>query len=227
MSDFFKHKGINHPNLDHYVTDHTTPESSFLRALFRETYVKVHHPRRTSDHLTGKFLEMVVRMLAPKRVLEIGTFTGYGALAMAAGLAPDAELHTIEINDELEPPLREWFGRSPDGQKIHLHIGNALEIIPALDIKFDLVFIDGEKDQYTEYYEAAIQKTRPGGFLLADNVLWSGKVMKTDIPESDHFTRGVMRFNNHVQADDRVENLMLPVFDGIMIIRVLQGTSDE
>ena len=221
MSDFFKHKGINHPRLDRYITEHTTPESELLRALFRETYVKVHHPRRTSDHLTGKFLEMVCLMLKPAKVLEIGTFTGYGALALAAGLAETAELHTIEINDELEPGLRKWFSRSPHGHKIHLHIGNALEIIPKLENTFDLVFIDGEKDQYLEYYEAAINKTRPGSFILADNTLWSGKVLESDIASGDHFTLGVKRFNDHVQADDRVENLLLPVFDGVMVIRVL------
>jgi predicted O-methyltransferase YrrM len=201
------------------VLDHTTPESLLMSKLFRETYVRVHHPRRTSDHLIGKFLEMVCLMLHPDKVLEIGTFTGYGALAMAAGLAEGAELHTIEINDELEPFIKHWFMESPDQHKIHLHIGNALTIIPELTISFDLVFIDGEKDQYIDYYEAALKKTRPGGFLIADNTLWGGKVMEPDIPENDHFTRGIMRFNDYVQNDDRVENLLLPVFDGMMIIR--------
>lgn len=220
MSDFFKHKGITHPKLDRYVLEHTTPESPLLGRLFRDTYVRVHHPRRSSDHLTGKWLEMICRMIRPEKVLEIGTFTGYGALAMAAGMPDGAELHTIEINDELEPMISRWIQESPDGGKIRLHIGNALTIIPGLDIMFDLVFIDGEKDQYIDYYETAIKKTRPGGFLIADNTLWSGKVLETDIPENDHFTRGVMRFNDHVQADQRVENLLLPVFDGMMVMRV-------
>ncbi|MFA6128082.1 MAG: O-methyltransferase [Bacteroidales bacterium] len=221
MSNYFKHKGITHPKLDRYVIDHTTVESPLLSSLFRDTYVKMHHPRRTSDHLTGKFLEMVCRMIRPDKVLEIGTFTGYGALSMAAGLPKGAELHTIEINDELKPFLSGWISQSPDREKIHLHIGNALTIIPELNIIFDLVFIDGEKDQYVDYYEAALRKTRTGGFLIADNTLWSGKVLETEIPESDHFTRGVMRFNDHVQADTRVENLLLPVFDGMMVIRKL------
>lgn len=221
MSDYFKHKGITHPKLDRYVIDHTTPETQLLGRLFRDTHVRVHHPRRTSDHLTGKFLEMVCRMIKPMQVLEIGTFTGYGALSMAAGLMEGAELHTIEINDELQPLIENWFRQSPQGNKIHLHIGNALEIIPALAQEFDLVFIDGEKNQYIDYYEAALSKTREGGFLIADNTLWSGKVLETDIPVNDHFTRGVMQFNDHVQADDRVENLLLPVFDGMMIIRKL------
>ncbi len=219
MSNFFKHKGITHPKLERYVIDHTTPEDPILTRLFRDTYVNIHHPRRTSDHLTGKFLEMICQMTRPEKVLEIGTFTGYGALAMAAGLSEGAELHTIEINDELEPYISGWIKESPHRDKIHLHIGNALSIIPDLDIRFDLVFIDGEKDQYLDYYEAALEKTRPGGFLIADNTLWSGKVLETDIPENDHFTRGVMRFNDHIQADQRVENLLLPVFDGMMIIR--------
>lgn len=219
MSSFFKHRGITHPQLDRYVLGHTTPENPLLGRLFRDTYVKVHHPRRTSDHLSGKFLEMICRMVRPQRVLEIGTFTGYGALALAGGLVPGAELHTIEINDELEPIIQSWVNESPHRDKIHLHIGNALSVIPGLDMSFDLVFIDGEKDQYVDYYEAALAKTRPGGFLIADNALWSGKVLAPEIPENDHFTRGVMRFNDHVQQDDRVENLLLPVFDGIMVIR--------
>ncbi len=220
MSQYFKHKGITHPKLDRYVLDHTTTESQLLSRLFRDTYVKIHHPRRTSDHLTGKFLEMICRMIKPDRVLEIGTFTGYGALSIAEGLPNGSELHTIEINDELEPYLISWIKESPHLTQIHLHIGNALTIIPEFNMLFDLVFIDGEKDQYIDYYEAALKKTRPGGFLIADNTLWSGKVLETDIPENDHFTRGVMRFNDHVQADERVENLLLPLFDGMMIIRV-------
>lgn len=220
MTGYFKSKGINHPNLDRYVLSHTTQESPLLRRLFRDTYVKLHHPRRTSDHLTGKFLEMICRMIRPEKVLEIGTFTGYGALSMAAGLPEGAELHTIEINDELEPIISDWINESPQRDKIHLHIGNAISIIPMLPFGFDLVFIDGEKDQYIEYYEAALKKTRPGGFLIADNALWSGKVLETDILPGDHFTRGVMQFNDHVHADPRVENLLLPVFDGMMIIRV-------
>lgn len=220
MNGHFKRAAIAHPGLDRYLLEHTTPEDPLLRDLFRETYVKVHHPRRSSDHLSGRFLEMVCRMMRPRKVLEIGTFTGYGALAMAGALDADAELHTIEVNDELEPMIREWINRSPAAGRIHLHIGNALEIVPRMDPLFDLVFIDGEKDQYVDYYEAAMAKTRSGCFILADNALWSGKVLEEDIPESDRFTRGVKRFNDHVQADPRVDNLLLPAFDGVMMIRV-------
>lgn len=220
MSNFFKLRSITHPKLERYILNHTTPESPLLSRLFRDTYVKIHHPRRTSDHLAGKFLEMVCLMIRPDKVLEIGTFTGYGALAIAAGLPEGAELHTIEINDELELTISAWIKESPQRDKIHLHIGNALSIIPDLPVSFDLVFIDGEKDQYIDYYEAALNKTRSGGFLIADNCLWSGKVLEAETRENDHFTRGIMRFNDRVQADERVENLLLPVFDGIMLIRV-------
>jgi len=219
MTGYFKHNGINHPGLDQYLLDHTTPESPLLSRLFRETHAKVHHPRRTSDHLTGKWLEMICRMIRPHRVLEIGTFTGYGAMSIAAGLPDGAELHTIEINDELEPFLNRWIGQSPDRDKIHLHIGDALLLIPQMEMLFDLVFIDGEKNQYVAYYEAALNKTRPGGFLIADNTLWSGKVLGLEIPENDHFTRGVMAFNDYLRDDVRVENLLVPLFDGMMVIR--------
>jgi caffeoyl-CoA O-methyltransferase len=220
MNNHFKHKAITHPNLEKYLLDHATPENEMMSRLFRETYVRVHHPRRSSDHLAGKFLEMICRMIQPRKVLEIGTFTGYGALAMASGLTEGAELHTIEINDELEPFLNQWFSNFPEASKIHLHIGNALEIIPSLDMNFDLVFIDGEKDQYVDYYEASLAKTCAGGFILADNTLWSGKVLDDDTPANDRFTLGVKHFNDHVQADERVENLLLPVFDGVMVVRV-------
>lgn len=223
MSSHFKHEGITHPNLDRYLLEHTSPEPSFLRQLFRETHVKIFHPRRTSDHLTGKWLEMICFMIQPKCVLEIGTFTGYGALVMAGALPEGGELHTIEINDELESFIRKWIGKSGYAGRIRLHIGDALRIIPEIDRSFDLVFIDGDKDQYIGYYEAAILKTRPGGFIIADNALWSGKVLEDDIPDNDHFTRGVMQFNDHVQADPRVDNLLLPVFDGLMIMRVRGG----
>jgi len=220
MSSHFKDTGIIHPDLTRYVKEHSSPEPELLQQLFRETYLKVHHPRRTSDHLTGLWLSMICRMIRPRRVLEIGTFTGYAALAMASALPAGGELHTIEINDELEGMILDWIQKSGWSNRIHLHIGDALKIIPELDMQFELVFIDAQKDQYTNYYEAILPKMVPGGFLIADNALWSGKVLEGDIPDNDHFTRGVMQFNDHVQADPRVENLLLPLFDGIMLIRV-------
>ena len=221
MSDHFKHKGISHEDLDAYVTRHTSPESSVLSELFRETWVKVHHPRRTSDHLTGALLSMLCRMIRPKTILEIGTFTGYGAIAMAEVMPAGSFLHTIEINDEMEPFIRKWIDKSGLNSRITLHIGDALRIIPEFDFSFDLIFIDGDKDQYVEYYEAAMRVSHPGTFIIADNTLWSGKVLQKEIPPGDHFTRGVMRFNDHVQADARVENLLLPVFDGVTLVYVL------
>jgi len=219
MSPHFKHDRINHPDLERYLTEHTSPEPELLQKLFRETHVKMHHPRRSSDHLIGQWLAMVCRMVRPEKVLEIGTFTGYGALVMAATLPEGGELHTIEINDELESFIRKWIQLTGLTNRVHLHIGDALKIIPEMDLVFDLVFIDGEKDQYLEYYEAVLPKIRPGGFIVADNALWSGKVLGDKVPENDHFTRGIMCFNDHVQADPRVDNLLLPVFDGMMICR--------
>jgi predicted O-methyltransferase YrrM len=220
MSDHFKHKGIQHRDLDRYLTEHTSPESDLLRELFRETWVKVHHPRRTSDHFTGKWLEMICRMVKPMRILEIGTFTGYGAIAMASTLSEGGSLDTIEINDEMESFIRKWIDRSGLGDKIRLHIGDALRVIPTLEGPFDLVFIDGDKDQYVEYYEAVMEKVHPGSFIIADNTLWSGKVLEKEPAPGDHFTRGLQHFNDHVQSDPRVENLLMPVFDGITVIFV-------
>jgi len=220
MSDHFKHKGIHHQDLDRYITEHTSPEPELLSELFRETWVKVHHPRRTSDHLTGQLLQMVCLMLKPRRVLEIGTFTGYGAIAMASVMPEEGILDTIEINDEIESMIRKWINRSGLDQKVRLHIGDALQLIPTLDGPYDLVFIDGDKDQYVEYYEAAMKKVRSGSFIIADNTLWSGKVLETEIPPGDHFTRGLQRFNDHIQTDPRVRNFLMPVFDGITMIFV-------
>lgn len=219
MNNHFKLLTGDLPELREYLTAHTTPEDPLLAELFRETYVKMHHPRRTTDHLAGRFLHLCCQMIRPQQVLEIGTFTGYGALSIATALPQDATLHTIEKNDELEKQLTHWFNRSPDGHQIKLYIGDALEIIPAMDLTFDFVFIDGEKDQYPDYYRAAIDKVNPGGYIVADNTLWSGKVISENIPSGDRFTRGVREFNDLVQSDPRVENLLLPLFDGMMMIR--------
>lgn len=221
MTGHFKHTKPDHPELQDYLRSHTTPEDPLLAELFRDTYVRMHHPRRSSDHFIGQWLAMICRMIRPEKALEIGTFTGYGALSIASALPESGVLHTIEINDELEKYLTGWFSRSPHGNKIKLHIGDALDIIPQLDESFDFVFVDGEKDQYTAYYEAVFERVKPGGIILADNALWSGKVLDREIPENDRFTRGVMQFNDHVQADPRVDNLLLPVFDGMMVVRVL------
>ncbi|HNV95767.1 MAG TPA: O-methyltransferase [Bacteroidales bacterium] len=200
-----------------YVIEHTEEESELLRELERETNVKIYHPRMLSGHLQGKLLKMFSMMIAPYRILEIGTYTGYSALCLAEGLLPGGILHTIEINDELEEFIRLYINRSPLSSKIKLHIGNALNIIPGLDETFDLVFIDGDKREYLEYYQAIFDKVRQGGFIIADNVLWNGKVFNEN--ENDEFTKSIRTFNDYVHYDTRVENVMLPLRDGMMILR--------
>ncbi|GAB4451659.1 MAG: class I SAM-dependent methyltransferase [Bacteroidales bacterium] len=200
-----------------YVIEHTEEESELLKELERETNVKIYHPRMLSGHLQGKLLKMFSMMIAPYRILEIGTYTGYSALCLAEGLLPGGILHTIEINDELEEFIRLYINRSPLSSKIKLHIGNALNIIPGLDETFDLVFIDGDKREYLEYYLAIFEKVRQGGFIIADNVLWNGKVLNEN--ENDEFTKSIRTFNDYVHYDTRVENVMLPLRDGMMILR--------
>ncbi len=200
-----------------YVVEHTEEENELLKELERETNVKVYHPRMLSGHLQGKLLKMISHMIAPYRILEIGTYTGYSALCLAEGLLPGGSLHTIEVNDELEEFIRLYINRSPLSSKIHLHIGNALNIIPSIDETFDLAFIDGDKREYLEYYHAVFDKVRQGGFIIADNVLWNGKVLNEN--EKDEYTRSVRAFNDYVHIDTRVENVMLPLRDGLMILR--------
>lgn len=200
-----------------YVIEHTEEESELLRELERETYVKIYHPRMLSGHLQGKMLKMFSQMIAPYRILEIGTYTGYSALCLAEGLLPGGILHTIELNDELEEFIRLYINRSQLSSKIKLHIGNALNIIPTIEDTFDLVFIDGDKREYLEYYHAIFEKVRQGGFIIADNVLWNGKVLNEN--ENDDFTKSIRAFNDYVHFDTRVENVMLPLRDGLMILR--------
>ena len=219
MSTHEKNIGFQEEKLARYISDHSTEEDPLLKELSRETFVKIYHPRRSSNHLSGKLLEMISFMTRPHRILEIGTFTGYGAICLARGMAQVGILHTIEINDELEDFTRRWFEKAGLQDKIELHIGDALQLIPYIKESFDLVFIDGEKNQYCDYYNAVIEKVKSGGFIIADNVLWSGKVVSDDISENDHFTRGIRKFNKMIQDDPRVENMILPAFDGLMIIR--------
>ncbi|NSW46334.1 MAG: class I SAM-dependent methyltransferase [Bacteroidales bacterium] len=204
-------------SIEKYVLEHTADENELLKELYRETHVKIYHPRMLSGHLQGKILKMLSHMIAPYRILEIGTYTGYSALCLAEGLLPGGLLHTIEINDELEEFIRLYINRSPHASKIKLHIGNAINIIPSLDDTFDLVFIDGDKREYLAYYHAVFNKVRQGGFIIADNVLWNGKVLNPN--ENDEFTKSIREFNDYVHYDTRVENVMLPVRDGMMILR--------
>lgn len=211
--------------LEKYLHDHTAPEDPLLRELDRETHMREVAPRMLSGHLQGRLLELLVRMIRPRTVLEIGTFTGYSALSMAAGLVEDAVLHTIEVDDELEPLAQSYFDRSPHGQKIRLHIGSALDIAPKLGYRFDLVFIDGDKREYPDYYrmlmgdngnEALVHK---GSVLIADNILWSGKVLQP-IAHNDRHTQALVEFNRMVTDDPRVENVIAPLRDGLNLIYV-------
>lgn len=170
-----------------------------------------------SGHLQGRLLVMLCRMIHPKRVLELGTFTGYSALCFAEGTDEDAEIHTIERNDELEGMAKSWFSRSEYGHKVNLHIGDALKLIPMMEGFFDLVFIDADKRQYIEYYEAVLPKVQSGGFILADNVFWSGKILR-EIAPNDTQSIAVSNFNDYIAKDSRVEKIILPIRDGLTII---------
>ena len=204
--------------LEPYIARHTSPQDEVLRWLEHQTHLRAIHPRMLSGWAQGRFLTMMSAMLSPKRVLEIGTFTGYSALCLAKGLAPGGILHTIECNDELEEFIREAVAKAGKTEQIVLHIGDALSLIPQIDEIFDLVFIDGDKREYVAYYEAAMPKLRIGGFIVADNVLWDGKVLQEPLPQ-DAQTQGIIAFNTHVQTDPRVENVLLPLRDGVMVVQ--------
>ena len=211
--------------LEKYLHDHTAPEDPLLHELDRETHQREVAPRMLSGHLQGRLLELFVRMLHPQTVLEIGTFTGYSALSMAAGLDEQAVLHTIEVEDELESLARSYFDRSPHGAKIRLHIGSALEVAPTLGCRFDLVFIDGDKREYPDYYRmlmgdgGGVPLVHAGSVLIADNILWSGKVVQPGAARDRH-TQALLEFNRMVADDPRVENVIAPLRDGLNLIYV-------
>lgn len=199
-----------------YAEQHTTPESELLRRINRETHAEVLRPRMLSGHLQGRILSMISVMVRPSVILEIGTYTGYSALCMCEGLKEGGKIITIDINEELESRVRKYFEKSGCNDRIDFRIGNALEIIPRLTVKFDLVFIDADKENYSRYFDLVINNVNLGGYILADNVLWSGKVLDGQ-PDKD--TRSIQEFNGKVNSDPRVENILLPVRDGIMIMR--------
>ena len=203
-----------------YIENHTTDEDPLMYALNRETHLKTFYPNMLSGKVQGKFLEMVVHMLQPKRILEIGTFTGYSALAMAKALPDDGLLYTLDNNAEIKSFARRFFQQAEYGNKIRFLLGDALVLTPQLDEIFDLVFIDAEKAQYLNYYEAALEKLRKGGFILADNVLWGGKAVDVD-KKPDKETRGIRAFNDFVKQDSRVEQVMLSIRDGLLLVRKL------
>lgn len=203
-----------------YILDHTSEPDKLLLELERKTYLKVLRPQMVSGTLQGKILEMISCMIQPATILELGTYTGYSALCLAKGLRPGGKLITIDMNDELEDFAQSFFDRSSYKEQIDFLIGDARKIIPELNNTFDLVFIDADKRQYSEYYDLVFDKVRPGGFIIADDVIWYGKVNEPLI-ENDTYTQGLLNFNTKVQNDLRVENVIFPVRDGIMIIRKL------
>lgn len=206
------------PSLEEYVLRHSEPESALLADLVRETHLNMLRPRMLSGNLQGQFLKMLCRLMEARRVLEIGTYTGYAALSMAEGMAESGVLHTIDCNDELEDLVRKYIGRSGWEERIVFHVGDAREVIPTIDEVFDLVFIDADKREYSDYYRLVVDRVRPGGLIVADDVLWNGKVI--DFPaKADAQTQGILDFNDLIQRDSRVENVLLPVRHGLMMVR--------
>ena len=204
--------------LEEYILSHIDDEGDALARLNRETHIYHLRPRMCSGHLQGRLLKMFVRMINPQNILELGTFTGYSALCLAEGLiAPDGELHTIEIDDELEDFIRSHFEASPFADRLHLHIGDARDILPTIDKTFDLVFMDANKREYSEYYDLVFPRLAPGGFIIADNTLWDGKVVDWG-KKLDAQTEGILKFNDYVAQDDRVEKVIIPLRDGLTII---------
>jgi len=209
-------------SLNQYILDHIDPEGEYLHALWRDTQLKTSYGQMASGHLQGRLLKMLVAMVRPRRVIELGTFSGYSALCMAEALEGDAELHTFEIFDEQEDFIRRWFEGSAYASRLHLHIGDALRLVPQMkDTLWDFAFIDADKRQYVEYYEMLLLRMRRGGFIVADNTLWYGHVAEEHPRESDAQTRGVQAFNDLVASDTRVEKVILPLRDGLTLIRVL------
>jgi caffeoyl-CoA O-methyltransferase len=208
------------PELAAYADEHTSDESPLLKELNRETNAKVLMPRMLSGHLQGQFLSMLSQMIKPQQILEIGTYTGYSAICLSSGLQQGGMLHTIDINEELEAMVNRYIESAGLSGKIKTYIGDALEIIPKLKVKFDLVFMDADKTNYSKYYDLVFNKVTSGGYIIADNVLWSGKVL-ADESVMDHDTKAIVEFNRKVHRDLRVHHVLLPVRDGLMLIRKL------
>lgn len=205
-------------NLDRYIEDHIDPEPDYLYRLYRATNIHLLHGRMASGHLQGRLLKMLVKMIRPKNILEVGTFSGYSAISMAEGLEDDGRLYTFEINDEQEDFTRPWIEQSPVADKIEFIIGDAITEAPRLGITFDMAFIDGNKRTYMETYEMVLSVLRPDGFILADNTLWDGHVVD-EAYSRDQQTQGIVHFNDFVAADERVERVILPLRDGLTLIR--------
>lgn len=205
--------------IDEYVVAHSENEPQLLQQLTRETYQKILQPRMLSGHYQGRVLSMISKLVNPTCILEIGTYTGYSALCLAEGLKENGSLHTIDVNEELVDFQRKYFDLSPYGNQIHQHLGNALEIIPLLKDTFDIVFIDADKENYANYFELIIDKLNPGGIILSDNVLWSGKILETKLKKEDKATPALKAYNKLLKEDKRVETIILPIRDGLTISR--------
>ncbi|MDP4186002.1 MAG: O-methyltransferase [Bacteroidota bacterium] len=208
-------------NLEDYILSHIGEEDPILAKLNRETHLKILYSRMLSGHLQGKILTMLSHMIRPKRILELGTFTGYSAICLAKGLQEDGKLTTIEHNDELEGMIRKYFAEAGMDHKIELFIGDIDQIVPNLSDSFDLVFLDADKRQYLNHYHLVFSKVNMGGYIIADNILWSGKVTETPSPSDDQ-TKGIIEFNDFIANDSRVEKVILPIRDGMTIIRKIR-----
>ena len=208
------------PILESYIANSSEDEPELLQELTRETHLKVIQPRMITGHFQGRVLSMLSKIINPKYILEIGTYTGYSALCLAEGLQKEGKLHTIEVNEELQQMQRKYFDKSGFGPQIIQHIGDALDIVPSLNQTFDLVFIDAQKVNYDAYFETVIKKTKPGSIILSDNVLWSGKVVEP-LKKSDKATAALLEYNQKLKADPRVETVLLPIRDGLTLSRVL------
>ena len=206
--------------LDQYIADHSDSESDYLKALYRATHVKLLRPRMASGHIQGRILKMLTSMIRPRTILEIGTYSGYSALCLAEGLEEGGMLHTFEINDEQEDFTRPWLENSPFADKIKFYIGDALELVPNLNATFDMAFIDGDKRRYIAYYEMTLEHLSQGGYILADNTLWDGHVLDSH-KNNDWQTIGIKAFNSYIANDKRVEKVILPLRDGLTLIRKL------
>lgn len=205
--------------LDNYVVNQTENEPELLQQLTRETYQKILQPRMLSGHYQGRVLSIISKLVKPKNILEIGTYTGYSALCLAEGMKKDGKLHTIDVNEELFDFQRAYFDKSPYGKQIFQHLGNALEIIPKLDKTFDLVFIDADKENYVKYFDIIIDKLNSEGIILSDNVLWSGKVLDKKFKKEDTSTPALIAYNKLLKEDKRIETVLLPIRDGLTISR--------
>lgn len=208
------------PELEDYIEQHSEKEPALLAALNKETYQKILLPRMLSGHFQGRVLSMLAKLIRPVSILEIGTYTGYSALCLCEGMQDGGQLHTIDIKEELVDFQRKHFDKSPWGKQITQHLGSAIDIIPTLDIKFDLVFIDADKENYLNYWELIVPRMNKGGIILSDNVLWSGKVLEP-LQKNDLSTQVLLEYNALLKSDPRVETVLLPIRDGLTVSRVL------